>query len=169
MRKPRSDSWHSGLTVRQLDQCDEWCRTIGYAEAIKRIESEFGLKPSITAVSNWWGTWPLQRAFLTAGSVAERIKEAARDIPNLNITPEQMEQLGQTAFMVDALSRMDRDTFFEAKRSAQKDRELSMTERRIALLERKAAQADAAEEVVTSTLTPEEKQAKMREIFGLAK
>ena len=168
MRKARSDAWHAGMTIRQLDQVFTWCgETDGYAGAAGRVKQEFGRSPSVTALSNWYQTWPLQRAFLTAGSVAERIKEAARDLPNLDIKPEQVEQLGQTAFMIDALSRMDRDTFFEARRSSQRDRELAQVERRIVLLEKKAAQADAAENIARSELTPEEKQAKMREIFGL--
>jgi hypothetical protein len=43
-----------------------------------------------------------------------------------------------------------------------------LDERRVVVLEKRSAQADAAEAVVKSELTPEEKQARMKEIFGLA-
>lgn len=48
------------------------------------------------------------------------------------------------------------------------ERKLALQERRVELLERKEALADAAERVTKSDLSPEEKQLKMKEIFGLA-
>lgn len=45
---------------------------------------------------------------------------------------------------------------------------LAHDERRLKLLEQKAAQADEAQKVVESPLTPEQKQAKLREIFGMS-
>ena len=41
-------------------------------------------------------------------------------------------------------------------------------ERKLKILEAKATQADQAKEVATSNMTPEQKQEKMRSIFGLA-
>jgi hypothetical protein len=44
---------------------------------------------------------------------------------------------------------------------------LALGERRVAVLERKAAQADQAEGVARSEMSPEEKAVRMKEIFGL--
>jgi len=49
-----------------------------------------------------------------------------------------------------------------------KARQQELDERKVKLLEQKAAQADATRDVVESKLTPEQQQARIREIFGLA-
>ncbi|NBV25383.1 MAG: hypothetical protein EBS05_26150, partial [Proteobacteria bacterium] len=46
-------------------------------------------------------------------------------------------------------------------------KEFGLQQRKFALLKARAAKADQAEQVANSDLTPEEKQRKMREIFGL--
>ena len=47
-----------------------------------------------------------------------------------------------------------------------KAEQLEQDKRRLKMLEAKAAQADAARQVTQSTLTPEERDARMRSIFG---
>lgn len=49
-----------------------------------------------------------------------------------------------------------------------KGREFALDQEKFALLKAKAEQADAAKQVTDSNLSPEEKQLKMKEIFGLA-
>lgn len=44
--------------------------------------------------------------------------------------------------------------------------QLDQDRRRLKILEAKAAQADAAKQVTQSTLTPEERDRKLRNIFG---
>lgn len=167
MRKPRSDAWHAGLTVEQLDRAFAWAGGSGYVEAIKLIKAEFGRSPSLAAISTWYQSWPLQRAFLTAGSVAETVKSAVRDLPQLNLDPAQMDALGQVVFQTEAMRQMNLDAFADLKRLQQKDRELQLVERRVVLLEKKAALADQAAAVVGSQLDPAERERRLKEIFGL--
>ena len=47
-----------------------------------------------------------------------------------------------------------------------KAEQLAQDKRRLKILEAKAAQADAAKQVTQSTLTPEERDRKLRNIFG---
>jgi len=44
---------------------------------------------------------------------------------------------------------------------------VGLDERKLDLLEKKAAQADSAKEVVASKMTPEQKEAEYRRIFGM--
>ena len=48
-----------------------------------------------------------------------------------------------------------------------KGREFALDEQKFELLKAKAAQADKAKEVTGSALSPEEKQLKLRQIFGM--
>jgi len=130
MRKPRSDGWYAGLGLDQLDAAFSWCSDVGYAQARERIKAELSRSPSIAALSNWYQTWPLQRAFQTAGSIAEQIKSALRDIPSLNLKPEQVDAMAQVAFKTVALQRMDLGAYAKIKVVEQRDAEQALDRER---------------------------------------
>ena len=44
-RKPRSDAWHSGLSVAQQERAFELCSRLGLKQAAGVIAQEFGLAP----------------------------------------------------------------------------------------------------------------------------
>jgi hypothetical protein len=48
-----------------------------------------------------------------------------------------------------------------------KSRDQDLTERRVILLEQKAAQADQTAAIVSGAATPEEKMDKIKQIFGM--
>jgi hypothetical protein len=170
MRKARSDGWYAGLSVEQLDQVFDWCNGEGgYAAAAAKVAAGFNRRPSLQALSRWFSSWPLQRAFLTAGSLAERLKEMARDLPELRLDPAQVDAVGQALFQIEAVRQMDREAFGDVKRWAQRDRELGQVDRRITLLEQRAQQADKTEAVLGDTkLTDEERRRRIAEIYGRA-
>lgn len=169
-RKARSDAWHAGLSVAQQQQAWELCQTLGLKGAAPVIAQEFGLgrAPSDSALSRWWSEWPLRRAFLDFGSVAEEAKRALREMPDIGLETGQIEAVGQAVFTATAVKLQDPEMFATLRKLGQKDRELTLDRERFELLKRKAEQAEAAEGVTRSDLSPEEKQARYRQIFGLA-
>lgn len=169
-RKPRSDAWHARLTVAQQDDAWKLCNELGLERAATEIATRLGLEraPSITALSNWWRDWPLRRAFMDFGSVAEQVKAALRDLPNLRLDREQIETVAQAVFTAAAMQRQDPELFATLRRLSLAEQQLALDREKLELLKRRAAQADEAQAVAASSLTPEEKAAKFREIFGLA-
>lgn len=170
-RKPRADAWHAGLTAEQQQRAWELCAKLGLREAAPVIAREFGLPrpPSDTALSRWWSEWPLRRAFLEFGSVAEAAKRALRETPDLGLKAEQIEAVGQAVFTAAAVASQNPEMFAALRKLSQRDRELALDRERLELLKRRAAQAEAAEAVAQNPeLTPEQKQQRYREIFGLA-
>ena len=70
--------------------------------------------------------------------------------------------------------RLERESKFRAVQAKAKERDqdlkqeqIAIARERLALLERQAAQAQAAGDVVKSQLSPEEQQARLKEIFGM--
>jgi hypothetical protein len=169
-RKPRSDAWHAGLTVQQQARAFEQCTKLGLVEAAAVIARECGLSrtPSPTALSNWWSEWPLRKAFLDFGNVAEAAKQMLRDTPSLDLDTDQIEAVGQAVFTAAAVQARDPEAFATVRKLRQKDAEIALDRDRFELLKRKADQAEQAEGVTRSDLTPEAKQSRYREIFGLA-
>jgi hypothetical protein len=83
-------------------------------------------------------------AYFLAASIAEDDKAGFNAIANLDLREKE----GNT-------------------RAAFEEKKISIAERRVAVLEKKASQADQAKGVLEGNLTPEQKQARMREIFGI--
>lgn len=169
-RKPRCDAWYARLTVAQQDEAWRLCNELGFERAASEIARRYSLSraPSLTALSNWWRDWPLRRAFADFGSIAEQVKAALRDLPDLRLDRDQIETVAQAVFTAAALRRQDPDLYATLRRLSLAEQQLALDRERLELLRRKAAQADAAQAVAASSLTPEEKAAKFREIFGLA-
>lgn len=169
-RKPRSDAWHAGLTVAQLDQVYAWCSgESGYAGAARKLADEMQVRASVTAISNWYQIWPFRRALLTSGSMVEELKAAIRDLPTLNLNPDQIDQLGQAMFQVEAMRRMDPELFGDMRRLAQRDKEIDQNDRRIKLLEAKAEKADETEKALSDeSLTDEQRRERIAKIYGRA-
>lgn len=169
MRKPRADAWHAGLSVEQLDRVFSCANERGYVRAAELVRDELQRKVSVGALSIWYQSWPLQRAWLTAGSVAEQIKAAARDLPQLNLNSDQVDAVGQLVFQTEAIRQMNPEAWERNKRLAQRDREIALVERRVALLEKRAEQADRTDAVLTDgALTEDERRRKIAEIYGRA-
>lgn len=127
-RKSRSDAWHAGLTVDQQDRAWALCSKLGLKQAAGVIAQEFGLSraPSETALSNWYSDWPLRKAFLDFGSVAEEAKRMIRETPDIGMRSEQIEAVGQAVFAAAAVKLQDADMFATIRKLGQKDRELTL-------------------------------------------
>lgn len=91
-------------------------------------------------------------------------------------TPERVREAGITFFLSQAIKRKDRAAFkvladlsLKAEAGRTKARELSrrlaLEQRKVKLLEQRQAQAEA---VARSNLSPEERERRWREVFGLA-
>ncbi len=127
-RKPRSDAWHAGLTIEQRDQAYALCNSLGYAKAGPEIARELKLAsvPSPKALSNWWADWPITRMLLDAGSLADQVKRALRDHPDLQIDTRQVEALGQAVFTAAAVRANNSDLFQGMRKLSQRDQELAL-------------------------------------------
>lgn len=170
-RKSRADAWHAGLSVEQQQRAFELCSQLGHKQAAGVIAQEFGLSraPSQTALSAWWSTWPLRKAFLDFGSVAEEAKRTLRETPDLGLQTEQIEAVGQAVFTAVAVKVQDANLFAGLRKLSQRDRELNLDREKFELLKRKAEQAEATEAAVQdTTLSAEERARRIAEIYGRA-
>ncbi|MCX8156165.1 MAG: DUF3486 family protein [Verrucomicrobiae bacterium] len=134
-------NWLEGRRARELQE--RILRSIASgAEMMRQCEKEYGKNPapSVEALIKLFRVLVMQLA--SAG---------AADPEFLRVAGPMMGQV------------------LEAERLAVKRQELILEERRVAVLERRAAQADAAQGVVQDAgLSAEEKMQRMREIFGLS-
>lgn len=180
--KPRSDSKLKNLPPERQEQIMAWARAPktedspgGLQHAREQLAAD-GIKVSLRALSEFCSWYSLQERFTAASERAKQFEEllATRD-PSLS--PEAIRELGQALFTMEAVQAGDAATFVSleslalAQRSATTratlEREkLALAERRVRVAERKL---DDLKGILTDgALTPEQREQKMRQQFGLA-
>jgi hypothetical protein len=166
--KPRADSKLKTLPAALQEEIFNLCQTLGYAAVRSAVKSKFKLDTSEAALSAFWRWYPTARRLEEAASAADEVKQLLKDLPELNLSDDQVSRAGQAVFEASALQRGDVDAYVALRKLRQKDKAHELADRRIKLLEQQAAKADAAEKVVNDgNLTEAERAARIREIFRM--
>lgn len=165
-QKPRSDAVLKTLPEARQAEIIEYLREHSLVET-KSWLADAGVKTSVSALSEFFSWYQLQRQLERNNSTAETlVADLARKRPDL--TPDQLFAAGQAFFSALAIEQRDALTWKRAQDAATRREALALEGRRIAVLERKAAQADEASKTLDSDLPPADKMARMRAIFGLS-
>ena len=151
-------------------------------EARKRLAAA-GVSVSLARLSEWWEQQ--QQADLEAklfadvangARVAKQVEALAAEAPTqVGVLVKLIERLivqvsvrGELPQQIEQLPDLVR-TALAAMKVQQDERSLAIDEAKLAILQRKAEQAEKAEKVVNDdTLTPEDKAAKIRAVFGMS-
>ena len=168
-RKARSDARLKTLPKDRQEQLWQWINgTEGYKGARRLAREQWGLQTSVTALSEFYSWFALSRHLEEAATFADELKKTLGQLPELNLNEEQVNLAAQVAFELEAIKAKDFDRFFALRKLRQKDSEMTLEREKFELLKRKAEQADQAEKIVESSATPEEKQQRLRAIFGMS-
>lgn len=152
-------------------------------QARARLQERHGISTSISRLSCWLAGQQqrqMQERLLgqiTSGAMLSKdiekrfekhpAPETAQLVKLLRVLVMQLSvQSGADPTLLELVNPLMR-SILDFLKTEQKGEALKLDERRVALLEKKAAQADEASTVVQSTLTPEEKQLKLKQIFGM--
>ena len=179
MRKTRPDNRiETELSDDQKSKLWSWMQTpgLGYRTIRTLALKEFKQDYSISILSRWWEERAEEESkerIIRASTVAAQIGDAAQQKLPL-ITAALKAQLTQAAFemqlaggnteevknLISIVASLDRAALDAAR--------LELDVDKFRLLEAKAKQADQAESVAKSDMTPEEKARRYKEIFGIA-
>lgn len=173
--KPRSDSKLAALTPQQKAQLRTWLvdENKGYAEVQALLRDDFNVRVGITAIRRFYASDCFSLRSSEAKEFAELVVQELKtsgqsfDTATLALVKQKaferayakngdIEELAQLAKIIGDSAKL------ELKR-----RDQQLTERRIVILEQKAAQADAAKKVAdNSELSEAEQLARYKAIFG---
>jgi hypothetical protein len=170
LKKPRADSKLKNLP--HADQETLWLLmhptdrdTPAYTlEACAcHVMLEHGFEPSLSSLSEWRSWFALARRIESAAERSAQVRmELAKDS---TITPDDLERIAQTVFTAETLQDSNIKGYVALAKLNLQRRTLDMDARRLKLLEDKAAQADAAKDVLGTTMSPEEQTRRLREIL----
>ena len=179
MKKPRSDNKLLNLPEEQQAQLADWLLSgIPYHEAKKLVEKEFNVCVSLSAFSGFWSAVcadELLRRRRRAVNCANDVAMEAEKNP-ARFDAATVEALRQKAFELaisPGANPKDVKAIFalvlKARDQDLDQEQLKLDREKFELLKAKAEQADAAKEVTSNAaLTPEQKQAEYRRIFGMS-
>jgi hypothetical protein len=181
-RKPRGDATPLHEHAEDLAK---WLLDEGvtYAVAVKRLADEHGVTTSRAALHRWLRRYERVRLRervlrnITAGAEATRQIRAqahAHGIPQIDeliswvrVLVANLATRADAAVDVQGLVSLIKPVI-DWQKVQQRGQELEMDREKLELLKRKAAMAEAAEQTLGDTsLTPEQKMTRFREVFGI--
>lgn len=175
-RKPRADAKLRNLPAEQRTALTDWLvdEGITYEEALKRLQKEFGIKSSLGAICDFYKRECFGLRFRKAASFADQIVDTLKAQSDGSLDEAVALAMRQRFFDLavskdanlsdlETIARIQGDTV----KLELKKRDLEQKERKLVLLEKKAAQADDAANVAKSDQTPEEKERAIKAIFGI--
>ena len=128
------------------------------------LASQHGLSVSLASLSEW-RSWYGLRARMDAAKCRAEQARLERLSKNPDMSPEKLEAVAQMVFTAETLEGGDIKNYVALATLRLNERRTRLEERRVAVLEMKAAQADQAKDVLGQSLTPEEQNRRLREIL----
>jgi len=127
------------------------------------IMLEHGFEPSLSSLSEWRSWFALARRMEAA---AQRANQTAIELArNSDLTPQDIERVAQTVFTAETLEAGNVKGYVALAKLRLEFQKLELDQQKFRLLEAKAAQADAAKDVLGTTMSPEEQTRRLREIL----
>ena len=167
-RKQRSDATLKTLPEVVQEQLFALLRTSSYATVVRDAKEKWDIKTSPAALSEFFRWYPLSRRIETAKDTADQVAKVLRSLGDVTLDDDKIQKAAQAMFEAQAMKAGDTDAFVQLAKIRLARDQGKREERRIALLEKKAAQADEAAGVLKDkTLTEAERQARLREVFGM--
>jgi hypothetical protein len=189
VRKPRADSFWDQQPPARLAELERWLfdENLSYEAALKKWAELYDACGSLASLARWRSGLAQERMLekiASSAKAANSVVEKFQENPS-NTYAALLQMIGQAAFdaHLNGKSDLDLSTLKDLAELTSvglkarhdnatiemKERDLALKERRVKLLEEKAAQADqAAETVSDKKLSPEEKQQRLRQIFGMS-
>ena len=163
LRKPRPDSViGSQLPPIIKDDVDTMLLSgESYRKVQQRLEED-GIKLSQEAIRRYYHSQILPARLARQNKTAEELNKISVE----GVDEATMRAIRSAALDLAAYPSCDPKALNILVGLILKAEQLAQDKRRLKILEAKAAQADAAKQVTQSTLTPEERDRKLRNIFG---
>lgn len=182
--KPSPLAALTSITPEQADQLFELLRTTPYYAAVKWVAEQWQLKVSISGLRRWWARETRSRARADLRNAIKASEQFDRDL-DARALDERANNALRAAFWsaitsgdmksVQALGGLVLDYNADARGGSEleiKRKALEIKERKLDLdrekFEAAEARLNAAKNLVTDdTLTPEQREAKLKALFGL--
>ena len=134
-----------------------------YAVILLMLPERFGISSSLPGLHKFYCWQRLDHRMREARAAANQAREMRAADPTA--TAESIANVGQLVFTSEMVAAGNVKLFVELEKLRALNRQIDMDLEKLALLKAKAALADSAKQVLTTTLSPEEQNRRLREIL----
>lgn len=167
MKKPRGDAKLKTLPDALQETLWQLLRRTTAEKAAAWLAKTHEVQTSAGALSEFFSWYPRAGWLKQSAAFATNLEATLRKLPELKITAEQASQVAQASFEIQAAQNRDPELFLALQKGKLEVVKVAQSERKIKLLEAKAALADQGKKVATDAeLSPEEQLSKFKQIFG---
>ena len=168
-RKPRSDSNLKTLPEEQQEAI--FSRLSGKGGSYEKVRAwlfaEWDIKTSVGALQAWYSWYSLRQHVTQESNFVDSLVGLMKEEGEFTLSTPQLAEFGNLLFMARAAREQDPKVWATILKLVNQREALGLDSRRVALLEQKAAQADAVEKVASDkNLTAQEKEQRIKQIFG---
>ena len=167
-RKQRGDAKLKTLKPELQAEIFARCSEGRYEEVRKWLKAEWSIVTSVGSLSDFYSWYQLRQRFMEAESHVNQLSDMVKQ-SGLKVDAVALKDTMNSLFLSLASKSGDFETFEAAFKLILKQQDQELTMRRVALLEAKAKQAeDAAKIAGNADLTATEKEARMKQVFGIS-
>jgi len=169
MRKIRPDAVLKRLPEARQAEVADYAREHTLAQTSAWLKAD-GIVAGRQAISEFLSFWETQEALRKAETNAAEFTEQLRTIsPELD--EDKLEAAGSVLFQTLAIQQQNPGMFLAFRKARTKAKidlaKLALEERRVKLLEEKAAKVDEAVQVMAAPISEAERMTRMRAVLGL--
>lgn len=167
-RKHRADSNLKTLPEEQQSEIITRLNAKGgsYKAVCEWLRAEWDVATSIGALSEFYSWHQLRTQVKEAESDTQTLQELL-SASEFGLSAQQVQEAGNLMFVMRATKQQDAKSYVAMAKLLLQKQKLDVEARKVALLEAKAAKADAADGIAKDgTLSKEDKQKRIFEIFG---
>ena len=184
MKKRRLDAWDAPLTEAQRWEAYEKAKGLSWSAFAAWLEAEYALSPGKNAIYDWLAYMRTQEAahrleraiaarkelkgLSDAGALDAQTADAYMALANdaiLGGDPDKAAKIVAAAAQINAASLRIREQQLQAERLALQEQSLALQREKFEAAEKRLNEAKAV--LANDTLTPEQREARYREIFGM--
>jgi hypothetical protein len=168
MNPPETPSSLQTLTRDQQAQIAEWIEKSGMQSACDKAREQFKINATLEEMGDFHAWHHVARHLARAVEMARWVRETISKSPEYKLEDDTVSLVSQVTFEMQALTKQDEDLFIDLRKLRQKDRDLELETRKLAIHEGKAKGAEVdPEEEAARKMTREDRERRLREIFGL--
>jgi hypothetical protein len=167
-RKQRGDSRLKTLKEDLQEVIATKCAEGKYDDVRRWLKAEWNIATSVGALSEFFSWYCLRQRLEKAHNHTNHLEQLINE-EGLAIEPNKLRDVMNGVFLNVASASGDFETFEAAFKLLLKAQKQALDERKVTLLEKKAAQAEEAEKLLKDqSLSTAQKQARMKEVFGIS-
>lgn len=168
-RKPRADAKLKTLPDALQEDLYQVLRRTSQEKVIAMLKDKHGIETSAGALTEFFSWYPRSQSLRNAASFADQFLAQAQKLPEFKGNIAELQRAAEVLFQIQAAQDRDPKLFVELMKISLAKRDQELNERKVKLLEAKAALADEAKQLAgDGALTPEEKERRIKLVFGIS-